>query len=101
MTETESTPSSDSAADTTPDRAAAPTVPPGWEGASERLYRIEAPNRRSVAWICPEIGGNTVAYAVQAGDEWRQVLHVVPPAQLREAPSRYGLPILFPFPGHM
>ena len=92
MTETGST--------VTPD-SAGPAVPPGWEGASERLYRIEAPDGRSVAWVCPEIGANTVAYAVEAGGAWAQVLAVAPPDTLREYPSRYGLPILFPVPGHM
>jgi len=82
-------------------RMEAPATPPGWENAPERLYTIDAPDGRSRAWVCPEIGGNTIAYAVQTGDEWRQVLAVTTPELLRESPSRYGLPILFPFPGHM
>ena len=41
---------------------------PGWENAAERLYRITSVSGNSVAWVCPEIGGNTVAYAVQVGD---------------------------------
>jgi aldose 1-epimerase len=83
--------------------SAAPTVPPGWEAIADAqmLHRIEAPGGRGVAWVCPEIGGNTVAYAVDVGGEWVQVLAVAPPDVLREFPSRYGFPILFPFPGGM
>ncbi len=79
----------------------APTSPPGWENAAERLYTIRSDDGSAVAWICPEIGGNTVGYAVFAGDRWVQVFDVGTPAALRETPSRYGLPILFPFPGAM
>ena len=37
------------------------TVPPGWEDASPSalLHRSSSPDGRAVAWICPEIGGNT------------------------------------------
>lgn len=78
-----------------------PAGPPGWEGASETLHRIASPAGDAAAWICPEIGGNTVAYAVWAGGRWVQVFDIGAPAALRETPSRYGLPILFPFPGSM
>lgn len=80
---------------------AIPGVPASWEGASERLYRIEGADGASVAYACPEIGGNVISYAVKAGNEWRQVFDIGSPAALRETPSRYGLPILFPFPGGM
>lgn len=78
-----------------------PNDPPGWEGAPETLHRIVSQDANAVAWICPEIGGNTVAYAVWAGGRWVQVFDIGEPAALRETPSRYGLPILFPFPGGM
>jgi aldose 1-epimerase len=78
-----------------------PNAPPGWEGAAETLHRIVSQDGDAVAWFCPELGGNTVAYAVQAGGRWVQVFDIGSPAQLRETPSRYGLPILFPFPGGM
>jgi aldose 1-epimerase len=78
-----------------------PAVPPGWEDAREPLHQITAADGRSVAWYCPEIGGTVVAYAVYAGDRWVQVLDIGGPAALRGTPSRYGLPILFPFPGGM
>src|SRR5690242_12455971 len=79
----------------------APSIPPGWAGATERLHRIQSSDGRAVAWLCPEIGGNTVAYAVYAGDRWVQVFDVGGPIELRQTPSRYGLPVLFPFPGGM
>src|SRR5581483_4191849 len=79
----------------------APAVPPGWEDAREPLHRIASADGRAVAWLCPEIGGNTVAYAVYAGDRWVHVFDVGAPDALRRTPSRYGLPILFPFPGGM
>lgn len=80
---------------------ALPAAPPGWEDAPEPLLRIAAPGGRVVAWVCPAIGANTLAYAVRLGGRWVQVLDVPAPAALREAPSRFGLPVLFPFPGHM
>ena len=42
-----------------------------------------------------------VAFAIRTADGWRHVLHQDGPAEVRERPSRFGLPILFPFPGHM
>jgi aldose 1-epimerase len=78
-----------------------PARPPGWEDAAERLYSIRLPDGGAVAWVCPEIGGNTIAYAARLGDRWVQIFDVAPPATLRETPSRYGLPVLFPFPGNM
>ena len=82
-------------------QSAPPASPPGWESAAERLYTVVSNDGSAVAWVCPEIGGNTIAYAVRAGARWVQVFDVAPPAELRETPSRYGLPILFPFPGGM
>ena len=78
-----------------------PALPVGWENDADKLYRIAAPDGRAVAWVCPEIGGNTVAYAVKVGERWVQLLDIAPPATLAEVPSRFGLPVLFPFPGHM
>jgi aldose 1-epimerase len=43
-----------------------------------------------------------VGYAVRVGARWVQILDVPPsPGEFRAVPSRYGLPILFPFPGNM
>jgi aldose 1-epimerase len=87
--------------DQTPNSTPAPTIPTGWESAAERLYTIASRDGRSVAWICPEIGGNVIAYAVLHGSTWVQIFDIGEPAALRDTPSRYGLPVLFPFPGGM
>jgi aldose 1-epimerase len=79
----------------------APTCPPGWEHAAETLLMLTDPNGDAVAWVCPELGANVVALAVKTERGWKHVLHQDGPANLRERPSRFGLPILFPFPGHM
>lgn len=78
-----------------------PELPASWENDADKLFRIVSADGKAVAWLCPEIGGNTVAYAIKVGERWVQILDVATPAQLAEAPSRFGLPILFPFPGHM
>jgi aldose 1-epimerase len=79
----------------------APTCPPGWEHAAESLLMLTDPNGDAVAWVCPELGANVVGLAVRTERGWRHVLHQDGPATLKERPSRFGLPILFPFPGHM
>jgi aldose 1-epimerase len=78
-----------------------PAGPPGWEGAAERLHTIRSADGSAIAWVCPEIGGNAVGYCVRVGNRWVQVFDVGTPAELRDTPSRYGLPVLFPFPGAM
>jgi aldose 1-epimerase len=65
------------------------------------LIRLESPAGDAVAWVCPALGANVVAYAVKTLNGWGQVLHQDGPDAMRERPSRFGLPILFPFPGHM
>src|SRR4051812_10126427 len=78
-----------------------PALPPGWDGPGETLVRLTDPATGAVAWVCPELGANVVAYAVKTPAGWGQVLHQDGPDTVRERPSRFGLPILFPFPGHM
>jgi aldose 1-epimerase len=87
--------------DDTRDERSLPARPPGWEDARETLLRISDRSGTAVAWVCPELGANTIAFAVETDRGWRHVLHQDGPAALRERPSRFGLPILFPFPGHM
>jgi aldose 1-epimerase len=82
------------------DQSSPPALPPGWERSGATLIRIANPTD-AIAWICPELGANVAAFAVRTGNSWRHVLHQDGPEALRERPSRFGLPILFPFPGHM
>ena len=79
----------------------APERPVGWDHAPEALVRLECASGGAVAWVCPGLGANAVAFAVKTPSGWRQVLHHGSPDDVRERPSRFGLPILFPFPGHM
>ncbi|MCC6175539.1 MAG: hypothetical protein IT305_09580 [Chloroflexi bacterium] len=81
--------------------AALPTPPPGWEAQSGRLVRLDDPSGDAAAWVVPDLGANVIGYAVRTSSGWREVLHSDGPAALAERPSRFGLPILFPFPGHM
>ena len=82
------------------DRDAAP-LPFGWIGDERRLVRLDAPDGSSVAWIAPSMGANVVGYAVRGRSGWRHVLFSQGAEQLAQLPSRFGVPILFPFPGHM
>ncbi len=82
------------------DHDAPPALPPHWERSGPKLIRIANPTS-AVAWICPELGANVAAFAVRTDTGWRYVLHQDGPEALRERPSRFGLPVLFPFPGHM
>ena len=69
--------------DQTASQSELPTVPPTWENDADKLYRIVSADEKAVAWLCPGIGGNTVAYAVKIGERWVQILDVATPAQLR------------------
>jgi aldose 1-epimerase len=76
-------------------------LPTGFEGAERDLIRLDAPDGSAVAWIAPSMGANVIGFAVRGRAGWRQILFSQGPAQLAEMPSRFGVPILFPFPGHM
>ena len=78
-----------------------PPLPFGWIGDERLLVRLDAPDGSSVAWIAPGLGANVVGFAVRGRDGWRHALFSQGAAQLAEMPSRFGVPILFPFPGHM
>jgi aldose 1-epimerase len=82
-------------------RIDAPRTPPGWEGAEARLLRFADNGGGAVAWLAPEFGANCIGYAVHRPGGWAHILHSEGPQALREAPTRFGLPILFPFPGHV
>jgi aldose 1-epimerase len=79
-------------------RTAPPCAPSGWE--SQHLLRLLDPSGNAAAWVSPTDGGNTIAFALRAGDDWRQVLFIEGPEALRARPTRYGCPVLFPFPGY-
>lgn len=78
-----------------------PDMPPGWEGFRGTLIRIANADGGAVAWLAPEYGGNCAAFMVRADEAWTPLLHNIGPAALGERRSRFGAPILFPFPGHM
>lgn len=80
--------------------AFAPATPPGWEAASDTLIVLDDPAGGARAWFAPEIGGNTVGFAVREGGTWVQLIATEGPALQREKPTRFGVPVLFPFPGH-
>ena len=88
------------AADTPNAEAPHPRCRPAGSAQRRRSSASSNPTN-AVAWVCPELGANVVAFAVRTADGWRHVLHQDGPAAVRERPSRFGLPILFPFPGHM
>ena len=76
-------------------------LPTGWSGDERMLIRLDAPDGSSVAWIAPSMGANVIGFAVRGRNGWRQVLFSQGAEQLAALPSRFGVPILFPFPGHM
>jgi aldose 1-epimerase len=78
-----------------------PRTPPGWEGYTGGLIRLANADASALAWLAPEYGANCVAFMVRDGDAWLSVLHDDGPEALAARPSRFGCPILFPFPGHM
>ena len=80
--------------------AQAPLAPPGWEGAADRLIRLVAPSGDAVAWLVGDLGANCVGYAVRRPDGWVPRLGPGSPQELAGRPTRFGCPILFPFPGH-
>ena len=79
----------------------APVAPPGWAGAAGRLHRLTARSGEAVAWVVNEPGLNCVGYAVRQADGWVQILDPGTPQALAERPTRFGCPVLFPFPGQV
>ncbi len=65
------------------------------------MLRLTDPGGAAIAWLAPEFGANCIGYAVRRAGGWAQILHAAGPQTLRESPTRFGLPILFPFPGHV
>lgn len=79
-----------------------PATPPGWEAAASTLLVLDAPTGTARAWFAPDIGGNCVGFAVydRARDSWVHLIATEGPELQREKPTRFGVPVLFPFPGH-
>lgn len=75
--------------------------PPDWESGSARPVRLENPEGTAAAWIAVEHGANCIAYTVRRAGGWVDVFHSAPRAELAAFPSRYGCPVLFPFPGYV
>jgi len=76
-------------------------APPDPTISRDTLVRLEDPSGEAAAWIAPEHGANCVAYAVRHAGTWVQLLHSPDPAALDSFPTRFGCPILFPFPGYV
>lgn len=76
-------------------------IPHGWRDDAGQLLRLAAPDGRTVAWFAPTFGANCVGFAARGDTGWHQVFHGEGPAALRARPSRFGLPILCPFPGDL
>ena len=56
----------------------------------------------AVASIVPELGNNCYLFKVAAGERWMDVIESPPDlATLKERPTAYGNPILFPFPNRI
>ena len=67
----------------------------------------EKPSVKPSAWIAaasivPELGNNCYTFKVADGDRWMDVIESPPDlATLKERPTAYGNPILFPFPNRI
>jgi len=78
----------------------APGAPPGWEAVAGTLLTLDDPAGLARAWFAPDIGGNTVGFAVRTDRGWVHLIATEGPELQREKPTRFGVPVLFPFPGH-
>jgi len=82
----------------------APATPPGWEAVASTLLVLADPTGTARAWFAPDIGGNCVGFAVRDRDRdrntWVHLIATEGQELQREKPTRFGVPVLFPFPGH-
>lgn len=76
-------------------------LPAGWETVRPGLVELVDPAGSALAWISLVHGANCIGYVVRQGDNWQPVLHSAAPESLASLPSRFGCPVLVPFPGHM
>lgn len=70
---------------------------PGWAEAS--LIRLGNEQDTALAWIAPEAGANCIAFSVKRAGAWVNLLFSAGPDALRARPTRFGIPLLAPFPG--
>jgi aldose 1-epimerase len=77
-----------------------PVAPPGWP-ASANLLRLVAADGSTVAWVSAEHGANCLGFAVHNEAGWQQIFDSGSPELVRQFPTRYGCPLLFPFPGYL
>ena len=70
---------------------------PGWDEAA--LVRLADPAGGALAWIAPETGANCIAFSVRRAGAWVNLLFSAGPDALRARPTRFGIPLLAPFPG--
>ena len=75
-----------------------PSAPSGWEHTD--LFRLVDHDGGCVAWVAPQFGRNTIALAFWINHQWRHLMFIGGPDALRARPTRYGCPVLFPFPGY-
>ena len=70
---------------------------PGWANAA--LIQLADPQGAALAWIAPAAGANCLALAVKRAGGWVNLLFTAGPDALRSRPTRFGIPLLAPFPG--
>ncbi len=69
----------------------------GW--ANSALIQLTDPQGAALAWIAPAAGANCIAFAVKRAGGWVNLLFSAGPDALRSRPTRFGIPLLAPFPG--
>ncbi len=66
------------------------------------VYVLEDRAARAEVWVAPGLGCNAYRFDVQPGEHELAIVEPPPTlGELEEYPSRYGTPVLFPFPGRV
>lgn len=66
------------------------------------VYVLEDRAARAQAWVAPSLGFNAYRFSVEPDDHEVGIIEPPPTLDDLEAnPSRYGTPVLFPFPGRV
>ena len=70
--------------------------------SGEEALVLRDAGRRSEAWVLPGVGANCFAFRVEREGDLVPLLYEPPDAEsLRNRPSGFGIPILFPFPNRV